>query len=60
MANQCQIKAGDFVFDPFVGSGSLAVAAAHFGAHIFGADLDARVLMGTAIGHRNYENKKLV
>ena len=31
MANQAQVKLGDMVLDPFVGSGSLLVAAAHFG-----------------------------
>ncbi|XP_026330319.1 tRNA (guanine(10)-N2)-methyltransferase homolog isoform X2 [Hyposmocoma kahamanoa] len=32
MANQAQVNCGDIVLDPFVGSGSLLVAAAHFGA----------------------------
>lgn len=31
MANQAQVKPGDILLDPFVGSGSLLVAAAHFG-----------------------------
>lgn len=31
MANQAQIRKGDVVIDPFVGSGSLLVAAATFG-----------------------------
>lgn len=31
MANQAQVKAGDLLLDPFVGSGSLLVSAAHFG-----------------------------
>lgn len=31
MANQAQVKRGDLVFDPFVGTGSLLVAAAKFG-----------------------------
>lgn len=34
MSNQALIKCGDFVFDPFVGTGSLLVAAAkHGGKH---------------------------
>ena len=32
MANQALVKPGKFVFDPFVGTGSILVAAAHFGA----------------------------
>lgn len=31
MANQALAKSGDLVYDPFVGSGSLLVAAAKFG-----------------------------
>lgn len=31
MANQAQIAPGHIVIDPFVGSGSLLIAAAHFG-----------------------------
>lgn len=31
MANQAQVKPGHILLDPFVGSGSLFIAAAHFG-----------------------------
>lgn len=34
MANQAMAGKGDLVFDPFVGSGSLLVAAAKFGAYV--------------------------
>lgn len=34
MANQGLAGKGDLVFDPFVGSGSLLVAAAKFGAYV--------------------------
>ncbi|XP_026759576.2 tRNA (guanine(10)-N2)-methyltransferase homolog [Galleria mellonella] len=44
MANQAQVKAGDMVLDPFVGSGSLLVAAAHFGAYVLGSDIDFMML----------------
>ncbi|GAB5356871.1 hypothetical protein AAMO2058_000325700 [Amorphochlora amoebiformis] len=40
MANQAQVKAGSVVFDPFVGTASLLVAASHFGAICVGNDLD--------------------
>lgn len=46
MANMCRIKPGDLVYDPFCGTGSLLVAAAHFGAHTFGSDADGRSLKG--------------
>lgn len=32
------------VYDPFVGTGSILVAASHFGAVTFGADIDVRVV----------------
>lgn len=35
MANQAKVKQGDFVFDPFVGTGSLLVSAAKFGGNIW-------------------------
>lgn len=32
------------MYDPFVGTGSILVAAAHLGAHTIGADIDMRVI----------------
>lgn len=32
MANQAQVKPGKLVYDPFVGTGSILIAASHFGA----------------------------
>lgn len=46
MANQAQVKNGDLVLDPFVGSGSLLVAAAQFGGYVFGTDIDYLMLHG--------------
>lgn len=39
-----QVRKGTFVFDPFVGTGSILVAAAHLGAVTLGADIDIRSL----------------
>ncbi|XP_048135379.1 tRNA (guanine(10)-N2)-methyltransferase homolog isoform X2 [Rhodamnia argentea] len=44
MANQAMVKPGKLVYDPFVGTGSILVAAAHFGAMTMGADIDIRVV----------------
>ncbi|XP_008201367.1 tRNA (guanine(10)-N2)-methyltransferase homolog [Tribolium castaneum] len=44
MANQAQVKDGDIVLDPFVGSGSLLVAAAEFGGFVLGGDIDYLML----------------
>lgn len=49
------IRPGDFVIDPFVGSGSIAIAmrAIEPQALVFGSDIDKRVLHGYAVGKRN-------
>ncbi|XP_078172466.1 tRNA modification 11 protein [Carex rostrata] len=44
MANQGLAGPGKLVYDPFVGTGSILVAAAHFGAMTMGADIDIRVV----------------
>ncbi|KAF3675005.1 hypothetical protein FXO37_06107 [Capsicum annuum] len=44
MANQAQAKAGRLVYDPFVGTGSILVAATHYGAITMGVDIDIRVV----------------
>lgn len=46
MANQALVKNGEFVFDPFVGTGSLLVAAAKCGGYVVGADIDGQLLRG--------------
>lgn len=51
MANQALAARGRVVLDPFVGTGSLLVAAAHFGAYCIGADIDFRVLHGAMGGY---------
>lgn len=35
MANQALVQRGDIIFDPFVGTGSLLIAAAKFGGSYF-------------------------
>nr|XP_026498504.1 tRNA (guanine(10)-N2)-methyltransferase homolog [Vanessa tameamea] len=44
MANQAQVNTGLIILDPFVGSGSLFIAAAHFGAYVWGSDIDFMML----------------
>jgi len=39
-----QVRRGGLVLDPFVGTGSILIPAAHLGAHTIGADIDARVI----------------
>lgn len=44
MANMGLVRKGSVVLDPFVGTGSILVACANFGAVCFGTDIDVRVL----------------
>lgn len=44
MANQALATPGKLVYDPFVGTGSILIAASHFGAMTMGADIDIRVV----------------
>ncbi len=39
-----QVRKGYLVFDPFAGTGSILIAAAHLGAYTLGSDIDIRVL----------------
>lgn len=57
MIHQCQLEEGDFVLDPFVGTGSLLVPAAYYKAQCFGSDLDIRVLNGYSVGKINKRAK---
>ena len=49
MSNMSKVKENQIVFDPFVGSGSLLVSSAHYGAHVIGAELDFNVLHARGI-----------
>lgn len=46
ISNIAQIQQHQFILDPFVGTGSLLIAASHFGGICFGWDIDIRVLKG--------------
>ncbi|KAK5130215.1 hypothetical protein LTR08_002300 [Meristemomyces frigidus] len=50
-ANLAQVAPGTLAYDPFMGTGSFPVACAHFGAAVFGSDLDGRSIRGK--GDRN-------
>lgn len=58
MANQGQVREGDFVYDPFVGTGSIAAALQHFKAFVFGSDLDIRVIKGYGVGRKTKNDIK--
>jgi tRNA (guanine10-N2)-methyltransferase len=45
-ANMALAGPGKLFYDPFVGTGSFLVACAHFGAVVFGSDIDGRSIRG--------------
>ncbi|KAG8213883.1 tRNA guanosine-2'-O-methyltransferase [Butyriboletus roseoflavus] len=48
MANQTQAAPGKLMYDPFIGTGSMAYTTAYFGAHVYGSDIDGRQMRGKA------------
>ncbi|CAO1630027.1 unnamed protein product [Jaminaea pallidilutea] len=46
MAQMAQSGHGKIVYDPFVGTGSLIIAAAALGAYVMGSDIDGRMMRG--------------
>jgi len=46
MANQALAAPGKLIYDPFVGTGSLLYVTSHFGALVFGSDIDGRQMRG--------------
>jgi tRNA (guanine10-N2)-methyltransferase len=46
MTNLGQVEKGNFVMDPFVGTGSILLSSAIRGAYCMGTDIDLRVLRG--------------
>ncbi|KAG5647054.1 hypothetical protein DXG03_001424 [Asterophora parasitica] len=46
MANQTLSAPGKLVYDPFMGTGSMAYTTSHFGALVFGSDIDGRQMRG--------------
>ena len=58
MANLGHVRKGDVVFDPFVGTGSILVACAHFGAYVMGSDIDRKILHGWSKSTRSGQEKR--
>ncbi|KAH9951552.1 tRNA guanosine-2'-O-methyltransferase [Amylocystis lapponica] len=46
MANQTLAAPGKLIYDPFIGTGSMAYTTAHFGAMVYGSDIDGRQMRG--------------
>lgn len=61
-ANMALAAPGRLVYDPFMGTGSFPLACAHFGATVFGSDMDGRSVRGkkdrSVVGNfRQYETE---
>lgn len=54
-SNSARAGPNNLVYDPFVGSGSLLVAAANMGAYVMGADIDWALLHGKSKPSRKGE-----
>ncbi|KAJ4468135.1 tRNA guanosine-2'-O-methyltransferase [Lentinula aciculospora] len=46
MANQTLACPGKLIYDPFMGTGSMAYPVAYFGAQVMGSDIDGRQMRG--------------
>ena len=58
MSNMGKLRRGCLVLDPFMGTGSFLVTAAHFGAFTLGSDIDGRQMRGNTTGNvRQYLNE---
>ena len=53
MSNMGLVTSASFVFDPFVGTGSLLVAAARHGAFVAGTDIDYNCVHGIGKSSRS-------
>lgn len=45
-ANIAHVAPGRIFYDPFMGTGGFPIACAHFGAMVFGSDIDGRTIRG--------------
>ncbi|RNF00546.1 putative methyltransferase [Trypanosoma rangeli] len=50
--HMAKVRRGAYVLDPFCGTGSILVAAAHYGAVTLGADADGRVMRSGSLRYR--------
>ena len=58
MANLATVKIGSMVLDPFVGTGSLLLAAAEFGGYVAGSDIDYLTLHARTRPSRKGQKKR--
>lgn len=54
MVNLAKPKAGDLVFDPFCGTGSILIEAALIGCNVLGVDIQRRMALGSLKNFRHF------
>ncbi|XP_014559302.1 hypothetical protein COCVIDRAFT_13711 [Bipolaris victoriae FI3] len=57
-ANIAHVAPGKVFYDPFMGTGGFPIACAHFGAVVFGSDIDGRTIRGTGGSARRGQTGK--
>ncbi|KAI2487928.1 RNA methylase family protein [Pyrenophora tritici-repentis] len=57
-ANIAHVSPGKLFYDPFMGTGGFPIACAHFGAIVFGSDIDGRTIRGTGGSARRGQTGK--
>ena len=60
MANLGGVREGDLALDPFVGTGSLTLACAQFGARVLGSDIDFLMLHARTRPSRKGQKRRAV
>jgi tRNA (guanine10-N2)-methyltransferase len=58
-ANIAQVAPGKLFYDPFMGTGGFPIACAHFGAVVFGSDIDGRTIRGLGGSARRGQTGKM-
>jgi tRNA (guanine10-N2)-methyltransferase len=58
-ANIAQVAPGKVFYDPFMGTGGFPIACAHFGAIVFGSDIDGRTIRGLGGSARRGQTGKM-
>lgn len=57
-ANIAHVAPAKLFYDPFMGTGGFPIACAHFGATVFGSDIDGRTIRGTGGSARRGQTGK--
>ncbi|KAH7385663.1 RNA methylase family protein [Pyrenochaeta sp. MPI-SDFR-AT-0127] len=58
-ANIAHVAPGKLFYDPFMGTGGFPIACAHFGAVVFGSDIDGRTIRGLGGSARRGQTGKM-